>query len=132
MGAGRRRKSSTAQQGDMSASLQQQKAETKQKAREQYGVDKRSQYANLPQGLRDTVNELIKKRDQRHLITSDPGSSLRGSNKSEVFGLDKVNKLKSEVDQYRSENPGIDFGPGRANRGDITLDMLEDRLRKGN
>ena len=52
--------------------------------------------------------------------------------RSEYFDLDQFNRLKAEVDQQRSgNNAGIAFGPGRSNRGNISLArQLQNRMQR--
>jgi len=127
------------------------------KAQEQYAIDQRSQYEKLvPQNLRDKISFEDAYADRGPAATreknntgptrnlSSPGSepnyadrgpSRQGigrDSRSEYFDLDQFNRLKAEVDQQRSgNNAGIAFGPGRSNRGNISLTrQLQNRMQR--
>lgn len=158
MGAGTSRSGSATRLSDAGAFVQQQEKAAGQRAaaQKQYTIDQRSQYENLPQSLRDKVSFEDAYADRGPAATreknntgptrnlSSPGSepnyadrgpSRQGigrDSRSEYFDLDQFNRLKAEVDQQRSgNNAGIAFGPGRSNRGNISLTrQLQNRMQR--
>ena len=133
MGAGTRRSGSAANLNDAGAFVRQQ--EQKAAAQKQYEVDKRSQYESLPQSLRDKVSFEDAYVDRGPAATREAIQERQGigrDSRSEYFDLDQFNRLKAEVDQQRSgNNAGIAFGPGRSNRGNISLArQLQNRMQR--
>ena len=106
------------------------------KAQEQYAIDQRSQYEKLvPQNLRDKISFEDAYADRGPAAARKAIQERQGTgrdSRSEYFDLDQFNRLKAEVDQQRSgNNAGIAFGPGRSNRGNISLArQLQNRMQR--
>ena len=138
MGAGTRRSGSAANLNDAGAFVRQQ--EQKAAAQKQYEVDKRSQYESLPQSLRDKVSFEDAYVDRgpaatREAIQERRGSKRQNSGPDLSYFEDTLNTLESmkkNYDQRRSSNnTGIAFGPGRSNRGNISLArQLQNRMQR--